>query len=237
MISVWPIFFSLLLGGPDTPATISGRVRLAGSLVPAVRKHQDYSGVVVWLEPLVPRPVPAASRHLTMEQKDKRFVPHILAVQAGSAVSFPNVDPIFHSAFSNFNGQLFDLGLYAPGTNRTITFRRTGVVRVFCNIHPTMSAVIVVLKYPWFAVSDSKGTFSIPDVPPGNYRLHLFHERATPETLHALERDVEVTADVLAIPSLTISETGYIAAPHKNKYGHDYPPGAGDRATYPADRQ
>ena len=71
-----------------------------------------------------------------MEQKNKQFDPHVLAIQAGAAVSFPNLDPIFHSAFSNFSGQIFDLGLYAPGTSRNIVFRRTGVVRVFCNIHP-----------------------------------------------------------------------------------------------------
>ena len=236
MTWAWPIFFSLLLCAPADAAAVSGHVRLADSAVPAVRKRHDYSGAVVWLEPLAPVPVSARPRHAKVEQKDKRFVPHILAVQAGTDVSFPNMDPIYHSAFSNFSGQIFDLGLYAPGADRTITFRRTGVVRIFCNIHPTMSAVIVVLKYPWFAVTGANGAFVILDVPLGEYRLHVFHERATSETLRGLERKVTVDAGGLALPLVAISETGYVATPHKNKYGHDYPTGTEERAGYPGDR-
>ncbi len=112
-------------------------------------------GVVVWLEPLSGVAVlPAKAGRAEMIQKDKTFTPHVLAITAGTTVDFPNYDPIFHNAFSNYDGQIFDIGLYPPGTTRSIPFRRPGVVRVFCNIHPTMSAVIVVLKSPYFAVSD-----------------------------------------------------------------------------------
>jgi len=238
MTWVWPIFSSLLLAAPAFPAEVTGRVSLVDSQLPAVRKHQDNSGVVVWLEPLGQSVEPVfTGHHATMEQKGKRFLPHILAIQTGTVVSFPNADPIFHSAFSNFNGQVFDLGLYAPGTNRSITFRRPGVVRIFCNIHPTMSALIVVLKHPWFAISNAEGTFSIPGVPPGTYRFCLFHERTSPGTMRALEHTVEVSANGLGLPLLTISETGYVAEPHKNKYGHDYPPGADENSDYSAGRK
>ncbi len=237
MTWLWAIFSSALLVLPAYAAPVSGHVRLADSQVPAVRRRQDYSGVVVWLEPADGRDAPFRPHHARMEQKDKRFVPHVLAVQEGTDVSFPNLDPIFHSAFSNFSGQIFDLGLYAPATNRTIAFRRTGIVRVFCNIHPTMSAVIVVLKCPWFAVSDAAGAFAVPDVPPGEYQLHVFHERATPETLRALQHRVEVADAGLVLPAITISETGYLETPHKNKYGHDYPPVADDQGVYPAGRK
>ncbi len=233
----WGIFFSALIVLPARAVPVSGQVRLMDSRVPEVRKHGDYSGVVVWLEPADGREPPFRSRHARMEQKDKQFVPHILAIQAGTDVSFPNLDPIFHSAFSNFSGQIFDLGLYAPGADRTIVFQRTGIVRVFCNIHPTMSAVIVVLKYPWFAVSDEAGNFIVPDVPPGEYRLHVFHERATLETMRALERRVEVEEVRLVLPPITISETGYLETPHKNKYGHDYPSAADDTGIYPVGRK
>ncbi len=163
-----------------------------------------------------------------MEQKDKQFVPHVLAIQVGSGVDFPNLDPIFHSAFSSFSGQVFDLGLYAPGTSRTIKFDRAGVVRVFCNIHPTMSAVIVVLRYPWFGVTGPTGAFLISQVPPGQYHLHVFHERATQKTLQALERAVTVPAQDLTFPLIQISESGYLEEPHKNKYVQDYPPAQAD---------
>ncbi|MGE5645930.1 MAG: hypothetical protein ACM336_09085 [Acidobacteriota bacterium] len=233
MTWLWGICFSALLIGPACAAPVSGRVQLADS---KVRKH-DYSGVVVWLEPADGGDAPLRPLHARMKQKDKQFVPHVLAIQAGTDVSFPNQDPIFHSAFSNFSGQVFDLGLYAPLTNRTIVFERTGIVRVFCNIHPTMSAVIVVLKYPWFAVSGPGGAFEIPDVPPGGYQLHIFHERATPETLRALSRRVQVGEAGAVLPPIAISETGYLEMPHKNKYGHDYPPGSGESGLYPAARK
>lgn len=234
MTCLWRICFSLIAAWPALAASVSGSIRLTDSLAPQVRKRQDSSGVVVWLEPAHPVAEKFPTRSARMEQKDKRFVPHVLAIPVGAAVNFPNLDPIFHSAFSNFSGQIFDLGLYPPGSSRTITFTRPGIVRVFCNIHPTMSAVIVVLKSSWFAVSDNRGGFSIPDVPAGEYRLHVFHERATEATLRALEQRVVVSGENTVVPPITISETGYVQAPHMNKYGHDYPPVPEDSGVYPA---
>ena len=109
-------------------------------------------------------------------------------------------------------------------------FKREGVVRVFCNIHPTMSAVIVVLKSPYFAVSTKTGDFTIANVPPGNYRLRVFHERATQQTLDALTRSVEVGQTNSELSIIAVSESGYLLLPHKNKYGKDYP--ASDSGTY-----
>jgi len=234
----WRIAFSLLAAGAAYGVELHGSVRLLHSRVPAVRSGRDYSGVVVWLDPAGPAPPPPARPGLlTMEQKGKRFVPHVLAAEVGSTVRFPNLDPIFHSAFSNFSGQIFEFGLYPPGASRDVTFSRPGVVRIFCNIHPAMSAVIVVLKEPWFAVSGQSGAFAIHDVSPGDYRLHLFHERATRETLDQLERRVQVSGQTMTLPPLDISETGYLESPHKNKYGHDYPPVTDEGGAYPAGRK
>jgi len=208
-------------------ATVSGRVQLASSHDPNVRKHTDYSGVVVWLEPLSSAPViPASAGRAQMVQKSKTFSPHVLPVSVGTVVDFPNFDPIFHNAFSNYNGQIFDIGLYPPGTTKSIAFRREGVVRVFCNIHPSMSAVIVVLKSPYFTLSAQNGAFSIPTVPPGSYRLHVFHERATEQALASLTRTVDVGEAPLEIAPIEVSESGYLELPHKNKFGKEYPPAA-----------
>ncbi|HLG97973.1 MAG TPA: methylamine utilization protein [Bryobacteraceae bacterium] len=213
--------------------TVQGRVELVFSHDPNVRKHQDYSGVVVWLEPLSGTPVvPALARHAEMVQKNKTFTPHVLAITVGTTVDFPNYDPIFHNAFSNYEGQIFDIGLYPPGTSRSIAFRREGVVRVFCNIHPTMSAVIVVLRSPYFAVSNKAGAVEIADVPPGSYRLHVFHERATEQTLAALMRTFEVSGPSLQLPPISVSESGYLEGPHKNKYGKEYS-APSDSGVYP----
>jgi plastocyanin len=234
MTSRWLTCFSLALAAAaEGPPAVSGRVELADSRDPAVRKQKNYSGVVVWLEPAGKAPPPRTPPvHVQMLQRDKRFVPHVLAIPVGATVEFPNLDPIFHNAFSNFSGQPFDVGLYAPGTTRAVTFRRPGIVRVFCNIHSTMNAVIAVLPTPYFGVSDASGAFHIAGVPPGDYRLQVFHERALPETLKALERRVAVGPGGLELPRVSISETGFILAPHLNKYGKHYPP-LTDEKTYP----
>ena len=162
------------------------------------------------------------ARHAQILQKDKKFTPHILPVCLGTTVSFPNLDPIFHNAFSNFNGKVFDIGLHPPGSSPSTKFDRPGIVRVFCNIHHSMSAVIVVLDTPYFAETDKRGKYSIPDVPAGEYQLHAFHERTTPENLARLTRKVSVEQQAVEEPLIAISETGYLPVPHKNKYGREY---------------
>jgi len=236
MIWRWLIFFSAVAGSSPSvtvPATVSGFVEITNSHQPSVRRNKDYSGVVLWLEPLdrveVPPPAP---KRVQMVQKDRHFTPHVLAISVGSTVDFPNRDPYFHNAFSNFSGQPFDTGLYAPGTSKGTTFTKPGIVRVFCNIHPTMSAIIAVLPNPWYDLSDSSGKFHIAGVPPGDYQLRIFYERALPENLQFLEHRVTVPASGLALPLISISETGYIPAAHFNKYGKPYPPVASDSA-YP----
>ena len=216
---------ALLCAASARSAAVSGKVELAFSQDPNVRKHLDYSGVVVWLEPVSgTAPIPTAAHHAEMLQKNKTFSPHVLAITVGTTVDFPNRDFIFHNAFSNYNGEIFDIGLYPPRTTKSTVFTRAGVVRVFCNIHPTMSAVIVVLKSPYFAVSDRNGVVHIPDVPAGSYRLHIFHERATEQTLATLSRTIEVPDDGLQLPAISVSESGYLQLPHKNKFGRDYAP-------------
>ena len=170
-----------------------------------------------------------------MIQKNKTFTPHILAIQAGTSVDFPNLDPIFHNAFSRYNGQPFDLVLYPPGTSRTVRFTRPGIVRVFCNIHPRMSAIIVVLSTPYFAETDKEGKFSIT-APAGTYEVHVFHERATDATLAALTHTITVAGGRFEVPPMMVSEAGFLPAPHKNKYDRDYPPAADD-TFYPGARK
>jgi len=219
--------------GTGSGATVYGHVQLVFSNDPSVRKHQDYSGVVVWIEPLSQLPeVSSKARRVEMVQKDKTFSPHVLPIMVGTTVDFPNYDPIFHNAFSNYNGQLFDIGLYPPGTTKSIVFRREGVVRVFCNIHPTMSAVIVVLKSPYFCVSNKSGDLQMTGVPAGTYRMHVFHERATEQTLAALAKTLEISEERAQLPPISVSESGYLQLPHQNKYGKDYPPDA-ESGVYP----
>jgi plastocyanin len=234
MTWLWRICFSSLWLLPVWCANVKSTVVLTDSRDPGVRRHKDFSGVVVWLEPAdghAPAVSSGPRRLQTMKQKDKHFDPHVVAIPVGGSVDFPNLDPIFHNVFSNYSGQTFDLSLYKPYTSRKVVFKRAGIVRVFCNIHPTMSAVIAVLDTPWFAVSNAAGAFEMRDVPDGKYTLHVFHERATDETLNGLAQPVTVGNSVV-LPAIAISETGYIPAPHKNKWDKDYPPAIDDQPAY-----
>jgi len=231
MIWRWLIFSSVGLG-LAAAANVTGQIELTNSKNAAVRRHKDYGGVVLWLEPL-DHPAPATpGRRVEMRQKGKEFVPHVVAIPLGGTVEFPNLDLIFHNAFSNFSGHPFDLGLSPPRTSKSVTFRHQGIVRVFCNIHSTMSAIIAVVNSPWYAVTTATGKYTIAGVPPGEYKLHLFHERALEDNLRFLEHPVTVTEAGLVNPLISISETGFIPAPHLNKYGQEYPPATND-ATYP----
>jgi plastocyanin len=208
-------------------STVTGKVEVTG-----VHGVAGNSGVALWL---MPRSGTAPDRHpgqVRMLQQHKQFQPHVLAIQVGTIVDFPNLDPIFHNAFSNIDGQPFDVGLYPPGSSRRVLFHKTGIVRVFCNIHQSMSAVIVVEDTPWLAVSNERGGYTIADVPPGEYTLHVFYERATKQTLESLVRAVAVGETRTSMPALQISGTGYIAVPHQNKYGRDYPPAEDDDRLY-----
>lgn len=212
-----------------------GKVELSGSQDPSVRKDRNYSGVVIWLEHVgaISRFTPVRTE---MVQKHKTFLPHVLAIPVGSTVSFPNYDPIFHNAFSNYNGQVFDVGLYPPGTTRNVVFKRSGIVRVFCNIHPSMSAVIIVLDSPYYAVTNRAGAFTLQDVPPGQYTLHVFHERATESTLNALSRRITIGDSGETLPPISVSETGHVQTPHMNKFGKEYPPSE-DMLGYPVSKR
>jgi plastocyanin len=225
---------TFLLALPLLASSVTGKVELRDSREASVRKRLDYSGVVVSLAPITKVPNHLTDAHATMRQKDKTFLPHILAIAAGTYVDFPNDDPIFHNAFSSYNGQLFDLSLYPPGSSKSVRFSREGIVRVFCNIHAAMSAVIVVLPTPYFSTTGRDGAYQIPNVPPGEYQMTVFHERATEATLSALARRITVEQTPLALPMIVISEAGFLQMPHNNKYGRGYAPETDEHTIYPA---
>jgi len=227
----WLTCFSLVVSAA-AGASLSGVVSLVDSKEPSVRKKKDYSGVVVWLEPVNGAGGASPGQIHTILQKGKRFTPHVSVITAGTTVDFPNLDPIFHNAFSNFAGQPFDTGLYAPGTTQKIRFRREGIVRVFCNIHSMMSAVIVVLETPWFATTGADGRFRIENVPAGEYQMKVWHERSPEPALKALARRVRLNGGETTLEPIVISESGYLELPHKNKYGRDYPREPGASVTY-----
>lgn len=190
----------------------------------AGKGHGDNSGVVLWLTPVAGevRVTPPA-QHFRLAQKNKRFEPHLLVVPVGSVVDFPNLDPFFHNVFSLYKGKKFDLGLYEAGSSRAVQFDRQGVSFIFCNIHPEMSAALVALASPYYAVSNAKGEVAIPNVPPGRYRLEVWYERSSPPALAQLAREINVSGEMQTV-TLKVPELFNGNVPHKNKFGKDYDP-------------
>jgi len=203
-------------------ATVKVRVEI----VRGSRPVKDASNVVAWLTPLSPvssvkTEAPAAS-HLRLVQRGKQFEPHLLVVPVGAAVEFPNEDPIFHNVFSLFEGKRFDLGLYEAGTTRTVRFDKAGVSYIFCNIHPQMSAIVIALATPYYALSHRQGIINMSGVPEGQYRLHFWYEGAQADELQHLTREVTVSGPEYSLGTIRLKEDNLVQIGHKNKYGQDY---------------
>jgi len=225
----WLLLIASLIPRSALPAerlTVTGRVTL---LSPDSRsKSADNSNVVVFLTPLAenagstPAHDEPTPHHFQLAQKNKRFIPHLLIVPVGAVVEFPNHDPFFHNVFSLFEGKRFDLGLYEAGATRAIAFNKPGVSYIFCNIHPEMSAVIIVTKYPYYAVSNTAGELTISSVPPGRYQLNIWHERCLPDVLNSLSHEVALSPGSTSLGELRLPESGDLLSKHKNMYGRDY---------------
>ena len=218
-LGIWVPLLACVLAasGLAQDVHVSGHVQITGKKG-AVK---NASGVVVWL---VPRdgPAPAVpAKQYRLVQQDKRFEPHVLIVPVGAAVEFPNKDPFFHNVFSVYEGTPFDLGLYESGSSKEVHFNRPGPSYVFCNIHPEMSAVVLALKTPYYAISNAKGDYSL-DVPTGDYDLGVWFERTRPNELKSLARRVTVASGSAEIARIHLNESPSVAEGHKNKYGQSY---------------
>jgi plastocyanin len=202
-------------GQAPEAGTITGRVTLTTAVrgVPlasnayqtrAVGRHEpghtpEIQNVVVYLKDVAHQGALAATRGV-VEQRNETFVPRVMAVTRGSSVSFPNADPYFHNVFSLSRAATFDLGRYRQGQSREQRFAKPGLIKVYCHIHSHMSASIMVLDHPYFAVPRVDGTFTLPDVPPGRYTIVGWHERVG-ERASAIEVHPGRTAPVeLSLP-------------------------------------
>lgn len=193
---------------------VTGRVRVVG-------RKAGAATTLLYAESLGGPSVVKAG-HFKMEQRNKAFVPHVLAVPVGSTVDFKNDDPIFHNVFSLSRPAQFDLGLYRAGASKSRVFSEPAAYRVFCNIHPQMTGVLLVLPTSWIAEADSTGAYRL-NLPPGRYRLTAWSERSQPASVETM-----VESGTQTLPELTLDESKFVELPHKNKYGQDYPRSAYD---------
>ena len=141
------------------------------------------------------KPAPTAS----VEQRDGAFHPRILPIVAGTEVSWPNRDDIYHNVFSMSEARPFDLGMYKSSDDpKRLVFEKPGQIDVFCAIHAQMNCVVLVLPNPWFALSDRRGRFTIENVPAGKHRLKAWHERLPSKYLEIdVPEEGEVEVDIV----------------------------------------
>ena len=214
-----PALFILLQIVPFSTAQQRADVRLQLDL-PGPRQGDD-TPAAVWLRPVNGTPeLLFPPKRYTLLQKNRMFTPHLLVIPVGSTVDFPNADPFFHNVFSLFDGKRFDLGLYEAGSDKQVTFSREGVSYIFCNIHPEMSAVVVALSTPLYAIADKNESAVIHSVPAGDYELSIWVEGVPQPILKALSRTVHVASSNLDLGHLRIPIAP--AKSHSNKFGDDY---------------
>jgi plastocyanin len=221
---------ALLFGAADKPAVsaamagratgrLHGTVRLtvAGSTAstatayarrsvgPRVKPLPEAQNVVVsFLDlPATPRRSPA---RVEITQQGEQFVPHVVAIAAGTTVEFPNLDPYFHNVFSLSRPATFDLGRYPTGDSRARVFDKPGIVKVYCHLHSQMSALIRVFDHSWFTIPDTRGEFAIDDVPAGVHTLVVWHERIGERQEDVLIRPGATTDVSFTLPVLETTE-------------------------------
>jgi plastocyanin len=200
---------------PDSrAATLTGHLTL---LEKGDKQAEDVGQAVIWLATKT-RAAAAAPMRAEINTADKEFSPHVLVLPVGSTVTFPNHDPFNHNVFSLSEENPFDLGLYGRGETKAVKFSRPGIIRIFCNVHPQMSALVVVRDNPYYSQPSSDGSFTLDAVPAGRYTLHAWHERA-PE----ISRDLMVPLKGSDPLDLRLDARGYKFKPHLNKFGRPYP--------------
>ena len=220
--------FLLVLAGVSLSPSVShaleeGSRELQGRLVPAamdVDSPPDFREAIIFLRPDEPVPVDGSSTVVEMRMEGKAFKPGMLAITVGTTVDFPNVDPIIHNAFSTSTSNSFDLDFYGAGEQRSVTFDRAGLVRVYCNVHHAMGAYIMVLDTPYFTQSDAAGRFAL-SIPAGTGgTLYAWHPQARVERF-AIGKPPENGAENRFL-EIAMTFNGRRVPRHLDKHGKPY---------------
>jgi plastocyanin len=215
------VILFLLISIQTQAHDVSGTVEV---LLKGEKKKTDLSSVIIYLDPISQSSIPeeALKKQFSMATKNKQFLSRALAIPAGAKVQFPNLDSIFHNIFSVSSPNQFDLGLYKGGASKSQSFQQPGVVKVFCNVHPQMSATIVVSASPYYTVADQAGAFKLGDIPNGSFQLRAYAEEGqTGKKIDVGDKPLQM--------NLTIDGRSFKKLRHKNKFGKDYSSGEDER--------
>ncbi len=216
---------SLAVAG--APVALAAQGTVAGRVSIQERPGEttnDFSSTVIYLVPADSASAPTRPARAAIAMNGRAFVPRVRVVTPGSRVEFPNQDPFSHNIFSTTPGAVFDLGLYSSGKSKDTQFRRAGAFPIYCNIHPRMTAFIVVAPTPWAVQAGNDGRWAIEGVPAGRYVLTAWHERAPAVTV-----TLDVPAEGLPSVATALDARGFKFAQHKNKFGKEYAKTGKDR--------
>jgi plastocyanin len=195
------MFWGLM--GSAFAGKIEGTVKVKGLRSPA--------NILVYLANAPTVSPDLSGAKVVMDQRDLTFFPHVLPILVGTTVQFPNHDKVDHNVFSMSRTKQFSLGLYKPGDIKTVLFDKPGIVELRCDIHAEMAAFILVMKNPYWAMTDAEGHFEIPDpdalehsgipeikdLPPGKYFLKTWHEKLKSERVTVtVEKEGEVSVQL-----------------------------------------
>jgi len=178
----------------ENPGTITGKVKC--------RRVRHSGDAVVYIEKIGDNKFDAPSEHGVVDQMNLVFIPHVIAVQKGTTIDFPNSDQVRHNVFSPPDCcNQFNLGTYDVGASKPVNFDKSCEVPLLCNVHAEMSAFVVVFDNPYFGVTAKDGSFTINNVPPGTYKLKTWHEK-----LRSEEQDVTVEGGKTVEVSFTLKK-------------------------------
>jgi hemoglobin len=195
----------------DNPAKRKEAGALHGTLTLEGKPLSSLGLVMLW--PKGAKAVKRAPKFRVIEQRNKTFAPHLMAVPVGSTVAFPNFDSIYHNVFSLSAPQRFDLGLYKSGDMRQVVFDKPGIIRLGCNIHANMAAYLVVVDAPHYVVSEQDGTFSFRSLRPGKYRVQAWSEQSSDPVIS------EITVKAGDNPLALDLKGGASQGPSEDKFG------------------
>jgi plastocyanin len=206
-------------------AQVASTVSVSGQVAILERPGEtteDLGNVVVFLEPMGASARPQGPTNTVIALDKRQFSPRVRVITEGSKIEFPNQDPFSHNVFSKVNGG-FDTQTYGRGKTRDHTFTTAGVYTLYCNVHPRMTAFVIALNTPHFTQAGDDGRFTLENVPPGQYKLHVWHDRTS-------EIVDQLTVPARGVRGLRkeLDARGYKYVQHKDKFGKVYTSG-GDR--------
>jgi plastocyanin len=205
----------LLFSATTQAGELSGTISLLADGKPL--RAGESQEAVVYFKSSINVPLQPPKMPYVMRTERKNFVPGVLAIVQGSSVVFPNSDPILHNAFSSSTGNIFDTGLYGKGEGEAAAFKTVGVVRVYCNVHHSMTANILVLNTPFFIKPNAQGQYRLSGVPAGPGELFVWHDRGT-----LFRKSMNITANGAIVENVSLALTKKRVPPHLNKFGRPY---------------